>query len=53
MELRVVTMNSVPSATNPLKVIEGVNTSYLTTAGYDEVTGVGTPWVPALIDALK
>jgi subtilase family serine protease len=52
-ELRVVTMNSVPSATNPLKAIEGVDTSYLTTPGYDEVTGLGTVWVPALIEAFK
>jgi predicted glycosyltransferase len=46
-ELRIVTMNSSP---HPL--IEGADTSLRTTAGYDNVTGVGTPNVPALIDAL-
>jgi len=38
--VRVVTMNSVPSATDPSKVIEGANTSFMTTAGYDNVTGL-------------
>jgi hypothetical protein len=46
-ELRVVTMNSTP---RPL--VEGTDTSLRTTAGYDNVTGVGTPNVPAFIEAL-
>jgi subtilase family serine protease len=50
-EVRVVTMNSVPNAAGTA-AIEGANTSYRTTAGYDEVTGLGTPYVPALINAL-
>ena len=33
-------------------VVEGVDTSYRTTNGYDEVTGLGTPNMPALIQAL-
>jgi subtilase family serine protease len=49
--VRVVTMNSVPSDTDPTKVIEGANTSLLTTKGYDNVTGLGTPNVPAMIRA--
>jgi len=49
--VRVVTMNSVPSATDPTKVIEGANTSFMTTPGYDNVTGLGTPNVPAMIKA--
>jgi subtilase family serine protease len=54
--LRVVTINSVPNPNYPgddqPAVIEGANTSYLTTRGYDETTGLGTPNVPALIRAL-
>ncbi len=52
-KVRVVTMNSVPSATDPDEVIEGADTSFRTTPGYDNVTGLGTPYVPALIEALK
>ncbi len=48
-ELRVVTMNSTLDGKT---VIEGVDTSLRTTPGYDNVTGLGTPWVPALIDSL-
>jgi subtilase family serine protease len=48
-ELRVVTINSTLDGKS---VVEGADTSYRTTAGYDEVTGLGTPWVPALIDGL-
>jgi subtilase family serine protease len=48
-ELRVVTINST---LNGKSVVEGADTSYRTTAGYDEVTGLGAPWVPALIDGL-
>jgi subtilase family serine protease len=57
--LRVVTINSVPNPNyvpgedNQPAVIEGANTSYLTTRGYDEVTGFGTPNVPALIRAFE
>jgi subtilase family serine protease len=49
--VRVVTMNSVPNASGTTTVLGG-DTSYLTTKGYDEVTGLGTPYVPALINAL-
>ena len=58
-KLRVVTMNSVPNPNyvpgedDQPAVIEGADTSYLTTRGYDEVTGLGTPNVPALIRALE
>lgn len=57
-KLRVVTMNSVPNPNyvpgkdDQPAVLEGVNTSYLTTSGFDETTGLGTPYVPALIRAL-
>ena len=45
------TINSVPaSATGP--VIEGADTSLRTTAGWDNVTGLGTPWAPALVPSL-
>jgi subtilase family serine protease len=56
--LRVVTMNSTanpnfaPREDQPA-VIEGADTSYLTTRGYDEVTGLGTPNVPELIRAFE
>ena len=52
-KVRVVTMNSVLSSTDPTKVIEGANTSLLTTSGYDNVTGLGTPNIPALINAFQ
>jgi hypothetical protein len=48
-EARIVTMNSGPSTTDPTTLIEGLDTSYLTTTGYDEATGLGVPYVPALI----
>jgi subtilase family serine protease len=48
-ELRVVTMNSTLSGKT---VVEGADTSYRTTVGYDEVTGLGAPWLPTLIDSL-
>ena len=51
--VRVVTMNSVPSDADPTKVIEGANTSYRTTPGYDNVTGLGVPNVPAMIRAFQ
>jgi subtilase family serine protease len=50
-KVRVVTMNSAPNMKGTAAV-EGIDTSYKTTRGYDEVTGLGTPYVPALIDAL-
>ncbi len=50
-EVRVVTMNSAPSA-HGTTTVQGADTSYLTKQGYDEVTGLGTPNVPAFIDAL-
>jgi hypothetical protein len=43
-----VTMNST---LNGSSVVEGADTSYLTTPGYDEVTGLGVPWIPSLIEA--
>ena len=45
--------NYVPGEDDQPKVIEGADTSYLTTRGYDEVTGLGTPNVPALIRAFE
>jgi subtilase family serine protease len=48
-ELRLVTMNSTLTGST---VNEGADTSFQTTSGYDEVTGLGTPWLPSLIDAL-
>lgn len=52
-ELRVVTMNSTLNNNGSGKsVVEGADTSYLTTPGYDEVTGLGTPYIPQLIDSL-
>ena len=49
---RVITVNSVPSSGCPGGLCEGVDDVFnLTTKGYDNVTGRGTPWVPALIKA--
>jgi subtilase family serine protease len=45
------TMNSVPVGTTG-PVIEGADTSLRTTAGWDNVTGLGTPWVPDFVTAL-
>jgi subtilase family serine protease len=50
--VRVVTINSTPNADNSA-IIEGTDTSYLTMPGYDEITGLGTPNVPALIHAFS
>jgi subtilase family serine protease len=50
--VRVVTINSTPNADNTA-VIEGVDSSYVATNGYDEITGLGTPNIPALIDAFR
>ena len=33
-------------------VIEGADTSLRTTAGYDDVTGLGRPAIPTLVSAL-
>jgi subtilase family serine protease len=58
-KLRVVTINStlnpnyVPGEDDQPAVIEGADTSYRTTRGYDNVTGLGTPNVPALIQAFE
>ena len=58
-QVRVVTMNSVPNPNyvrgedDQPAVIEGANTSYRTTRDYDNVTGLGTPNVPALIRAFE
>jgi subtilase family serine protease len=60
-KLRVVTMNSTPNPAyvpggeneDTPAVLEGADTSYTTTRGYDEVTGLGTPNIPALIRAFE
>lgn len=44
------TINSVPRPNG--HIVEGVDTSLRTAPGYDNVTGLGTPNVPALINAL-
>jgi subtilase family serine protease len=46
------TINSVPASANG-PVIEGADTSLRTRPGYDNVTGLGTPNTPSLINALK
>lgn len=48
--VRVVTVNSYQK-TASMAVREGYDQSYKVTTGYDEVTGLGTPNVPALINA--
>ena len=50
--VRVVTINSTQNADNTA-VIEGVDSSYVAANGYDEITGLGTPNVPALIEAFR
>jgi subtilase family serine protease len=50
-KVRVVTMNSTPLTSSPSTVVEGRDTALLTAPGYDNVTGLGTPNVPALIQA--
>jgi subtilase family serine protease len=50
--VRVVTMNSRPNNKNTV-VVEGVDSSYVAAGGYDEITGLGTPNVPALIEAFR
>jgi subtilase family serine protease len=52
-QLRLVTVNSVPDSSCPAGVCEGVDDVFLlTTPGYDNVTGLGTPYVPALVGVL-
>ena len=51
--LRLVTVNSAPHPSCPGGVCEGVDDVFLQTMpGYDNVTGLGTPRVPAFISAL-
>jgi subtilase family serine protease len=51
--VRLVTINSVPNAACPNGVCEGVDDVFLqTTPGYDDVTGIGTPYLPVLLKAL-
>jgi subtilase family serine protease len=50
-EVRVVTMNAAINAAKTI-VYEGADKTYRTTPGYDMVTGLGTPNVPAFINAL-
>jgi subtilase family serine protease len=45
------TINSVPVGTAGT-VVEGADTTLRTTAGWDNVTGLGTPWGPAFVSAL-
>jgi len=50
---RVVTVNSDPVPTCPGGICEGVDDVFnLTTPGYDNVTGLGTPWIPSLTATL-
>jgi subtilase family serine protease len=49
--VRVVTINSTQN--DKTGVIEGVDSSYVAADGYDEITGLGTPNVPALIEAFR
>ncbi|MBN9387514.1 MAG: S8/S53 family peptidase [Chloroflexi bacterium] len=45
------TINSVPVGTSG-QVVEGADSSLRTTAGWDDVTGLGTPYVPLLVQSL-
>ncbi len=47
------TINSVPKTGTTGPVIEGADTSLRTTHGWDDVTGLGTPNVPGLVDVLS
>ncbi len=49
-KVRLVVMNGLPGSDGK-SILEGADTSYTTTVGYDLVTGLGTPNVPALIGA--
>jgi hypothetical protein len=48
-KVRLVTINATLNAKGA--IVEGVDTSYRVVPGYDEVTGLGTPNIPALINA--
>jgi len=49
---RVITVNSDPFSGCPKGICEGVDDVVNeTTPGYDNVTGLGTPWIPALVSA--
>ncbi len=50
VNLGLATINSAPDANN--NVIEGVDSSLMTTPGYDNVTGLGVPNIPAFVQAL-
>jgi subtilase family serine protease len=51
--VRLVTVNSVPFSGCPGGICEGVDDVFLqTTPGYDDVTGLGTPYLPVLVNAL-
>jgi subtilase family serine protease len=45
------TINSVPQGTTG-PVTEGADSSLRTTANWDDVTGLGTPWAPNFVSAL-
>jgi subtilase family serine protease len=50
---RVITVNSDPVSTCPKGICEGVDDVFnQTTPGYDNVTGLGTPWIPSLVAKL-
>jgi subtilase family serine protease len=50
---RVVTVNSDPVSTCPKGICEGVDDVFnQTTPAYDNVTGLGTPWIPSLVATL-
>jgi subtilase family serine protease len=49
-EVQLFTINSLPTGTTG-PVVEGADSSLRTTPGYDNVTGLGTPNVPAFIEA--
>jgi subtilase family serine protease len=52
-DARVVAINSLPSGNCPSGICEGVDDIFLQTAtGYDDVTGLGTPYAPVLITTL-
>ena len=50
VNLGIATVNSVPDLNN--NIIQGVDSSLLATSGYDNVTGLGVPNVPAFVQAL-
>ena len=55
-QLRVVTINSTPNPNHttgggPPALIQGADSSLRVTSGYNNVTGLGTPNIPAMIDA--